>query len=147
MASEISSRVRAMPSWGCRSTVAAYRAPSVAAAVRVLRTCSTSATWMSPSTKGTRTRLTRTKSTTAAPWSARDRRERVTKHRAQLGAGNRPEARDQTGTHHGDQDPTGDVPALVSTPTFPRPLPHVAFSLSGASRHHEAQADQARPEC
>ncbi len=50
---------------------APYRAPSVAAAAKVLRTCITSPTWIRPSTSGTSTMLTSTKSTTAAPCSSR----------------------------------------------------------------------------
>src|SRR3954451_10930386 len=121
-AREICSRVRLAPASGGRSTVAAYRAPSEAAATRVLRTCRTSATWRIPRNNGTRTRTTSTKSTTAAPRSVRRGRattsaahgaERVAQHLAQLWAGDRPQRGDQARGHHRDQHPAGHVAALV----------------------------------
>ena len=67
IAPSIWSRVRAAPSSGPRSSVAAYRAPSEAADARVLRTSSTSATCRIPRKTGTSTTRTSTKSTTADP--------------------------------------------------------------------------------
>src|SRR3954451_24500339 len=103
-------RARAAPSAGSRSRVAAYRAPSEAAAVRVLRTNSTRATWRMPRKTGTSRTSTSTKSTTAAPpcrpylrlggpdiGSAVDAVQRGGQHGVQLGAGHLPESGHEPG--------------------------------------------------
>src|SRR5262245_4455671 len=122
-APELWARVRAAPSAGSRSSVAAYRAPSDAAAASVLRTSSTSASWRMPRNSGTSTTSTSTKSTTEAPRRSRDRRtgtalvlhrvERPLEHLLELVVGKSPDRHHETGGHHRDQHPAGYVAALV----------------------------------
>src|SRR5690242_8649891 len=80
---------------------------------------------MIPSTSGTSTTRTRTKSTTAAPRAVRGRRpglislhgvEGVPEQRRELRLGDAVQDPDQAGGHHGDQHPAGYV-AAVATPS------------------------------